>query len=84
MLIITLQVNTKHILTLGAHNVHPHASKKYTGECPYDIYIADYTGGKIKFDIGKPDVQINHRRKDGAEILAAKALQKISEIKKHT
>jgi len=34
MLIITLQVNTKHILTLGAHNVHPHASKKYTGECP--------------------------------------------------
>jgi len=85
MLIVNLQINNvNRILTLGIHNVSPNVSQEFEGECLYDIYVGDDTGGRIKFDIGNPDAQVFHYREDGAEILAAKALEKISFIRENS
>jgi hypothetical protein len=77
MLIIELRVNYRIIKTIGVHNVHPNAAADFTGECPYDVYVAD---DGSKFHLGHPLTRIHHRRMDGAEILAAKALTVVKEI----
>lgn len=69
MLIVKLQINnTKVIRIIGIHNIGP---SMFTDEHLYDVYIADDFG---KFSIGSPFGKIRHNRSDGAEALAAKAL----------
>jgi hypothetical protein len=77
MLFIELRINYKIIKTIGVHNVHPTPVADFTGECPYDVYVAE-PGNKFHMD--HPLTRIYHRRMDGAEILAAKALTVVKEI----
>lgn len=73
MLIIELRVNDRVIKTIGVLNVHPHKLlPDFQGECPYQIFNNALVNDENY--IGA----LQHKRSDGAEILAIKALELVA------
>lgn len=74
MLILKIQINYRTIKTIGIHNIWPKVMPSdFKGNCRYNVY--DFGDFLIDTEHNKPIGKISHKRSDGAEILALKALK---------